>query len=99
MNVITFINQISKVECLPINQTRLLESIGKSQSDEVQELFSRSGWIVGELLLLHPEVRTPKSRVTTRNQEHLFLGSHHQEPDLLLQPLRDLHPCGRLGED
>ena len=42
---------------------------------------------------------TPQRRVLAGLEEELLLCAHHQEPELLLQPHRDLHPVGGLGED
>ena len=99
VNVLSPVLDVREVKGRFCHHASLFQGICKRQPYKVEKLFTRPRWVVCKFLLLQRGVGTPEGRVLAGLEEELLLRAHHEEPDLLLQPHRDLHPGGGLGED
>ena len=61
VDIFPFVQNVSEVEVVAVDESRLLESVSKGQSDEGDELVGGPGGVVCELLLLETNVRTSRN--------------------------------------
>ena len=67
MDIFPLVENISKVEVLIVHKTSFLESVGEGQPDKGDELLSGPCGVVGELLLLKPQMGTSNTFIVNKN--------------------------------
>ena len=82
------------------HQPSLLQRVGEGELEVLLELLRGPLRVVGELVLLHAEVRAADGGVLAGQHEELGPRARHHEPHLVLQLRGHLHqPRAVLGED